>query len=92
MMTIFTTTDIVNLTGGILELDEKQARRRLANLKKLEDGRFEIVKEVIFKAGETFGFDGLVPKAVLHAMADLDKVEVLQVEAVKPIKPVKDKK
>ena len=86
IMAIFTTTDIVTLTGGILELDEKQARRRLANLKKLEDGRFEIVQAVMFKAGETFGFDGLVPKAISHAMADLDKVEVVQVEVIKPIK------
>ena len=92
-MVIYTTTEPVTLTGGILELDADQARRRTLNLRKLDGGRFEIVKPVNFKAGETFGFDGIVPRAIAKVMIDLDKVEVVKAEAEesKPVKPKKDK-
>lgn len=88
-MNIYTTTEPVTLTGGILELDADQARRRLHNLRKLDDGRFEIVRAVNFKAGETFGFDGDVPKAVAKSMIDLDKVDMT--EEAKPVKTKKAK-
>ncbi len=88
-MTIYTTTEAVTLTSGILELDADQVRRRLRDIKKLDDGRFEIVRAVNFKAGETFGFDGIVPKATAKSMVDLDKVEVE--EEPKPVKPKKAK-
>lgn len=92
-MIIYTTTEPVTLTGGILELDSDQVRRRVHYLKKLEDGRFEIVNPINFKAGETFGFDGDVPKAIAKVMIDLDKVEVVKAETEesKPVKPKKDK-
>lgn len=90
-MIIYTTTEPVTLTGGILELDSDQVRRRVHYLKKLEDGRFEIVNPINFKAGETFGFDGDVPKAIAKSMVDLDKVEVVQTEEAKPVKLKKDK-
>lgn len=92
-MAIYTTTEPVTLTGGILELDADQVRRRANYLNKLEDGRFEILNPVNFKAGETFGFDGIVPKAIAKSMVDLDKVEVVKAEAEesKPVKPKKDK-
>ena len=91
IMIIYTTTEPVTLTGGILELDADQVRRRSLHIKKLEDGRFEIVKPVNFKAGETFGFDGDVPKAISKSMVDLDKVDFVKTEEPKPIKPKKDK-
>jgi hypothetical protein len=86
-MDIYTTTEPVTLTSGILKLDADQARRRSKYLNKLEDGRFEIVQSVNFKSGETFGFDGDVPKAISKSLIDPD-------DAVKKskIKAKKDKK
>ena len=56
----YTTAEVVNLTAGLLELNEDQARRRKHLIEPVdgEDGIFKIAQTVQFKAGETFGYEG----------------------------------
>lgn len=54
----------VTLHSGVLELSESQAEVRAHNLVPLGGGRFQIVATVQFKGGESFGFDGDLPKAL----------------------------
>lgn len=72
----YTTTAIVNLTSGILELSEDQARRRFHNLKALGDGRFEVLRTVQFKTGETFGYDGDIPKTLANSLIESAQAEI----------------
>lgn len=54
--------------GVRLSLKEGQAARRPQALKKLGNGLYEVTAEVQFKAGETIGIDGDVPKALLASL------------------------
>jgi hypothetical protein len=54
--------------GVRLSLQEGQAARRPQALKKLGNGLYEVTAEVQFKAGETIGIEGDVPKALLASL------------------------
>lgn len=54
--------------GVRLSLKEGQAARRPQALKKLGNGLYEVTAEVQFKAGETIGIEGDVPKALLASL------------------------
>lgn len=54
--------------GVRLSLKEGQAARRPPALKKLSNGLYEVTAEVQFKAGETIGIEGDVPKALLASL------------------------
>jgi len=76
----YTTTAVVNLTSGTLELSNDQARRRMHALEKVSCGKYLIKSLVQFKAGETFGYDGVIPKdaaeGVLIAGKDVTVAEI----------------
>lgn len=75
-MKIFTVTGReVQLTSGILELNEDQFRRRSHKLKRLDNGMFEIVEPVTFKQGEVIGYDGQLSKAHAELLVDADEPE-----------------
>jgi hypothetical protein len=59
----------VRLTSGVLKLSEDQVRRRSHKLKQV-DGGHEIVDSVEFKQGETFGYDGNVPKGLMKQLTE----------------------
>jgi len=48
----------LRLHGGTLRLNDDQAKRRLHNLKKRDDDRYDIVNPVEFKIGEVFEYEG----------------------------------
>ncbi|WP_396957737.1 hypothetical protein [Nitrosomonas sp.] len=60
----YTATRPVTLQSGVLGLTEQQAVARLHNLDRLDDGKFRIVEPVQFKAGESFAYDGDLPKSL----------------------------
>ncbi len=49
--------------GAVVQLNETQAKPRAHALKALGEGKYEARVPLCFKAGETFGFDGEMPKA-----------------------------
>jgi hypothetical protein len=72
----YTTLETVAIgSGSIVELNAQQAESRKHNLKELGDGRFEVVNNIQFKKGETFGFEGTPPKTLQKAMVDSEKHE-----------------
>ena len=78
------TAIFATLPGGIVTLTTAQASTRSHNLKPLDDGRYEIVNPVQFKAGEEFGYDGELPKALAETLVD---AEVAKAEADADRKP-----
>lgn len=75
------------LFAGNLELDYAQSAPRAANLRKLDNGFFEILREVQFKRGEVIGYDGAIdkvlaelmePEAPLEVKAETEVIEVKQ--------------
>ena len=78
MMNRYETTGLVIITGGVVELEEAQARPRMHMLKPLDDKQFEVMQTIQFKKGEVFGFDG--------------KLKNLPVKLSNPEKPAKQKK
>ena len=82
IMNRYTTTAVVNLTSGTLELSKDQARRRIHALEKVSDGKYLIKSLVQFKAGETFGYDGAIPKDVAESVLIAGKdVTVAEINA-----------
>jgi len=74
------------LPTGIVTLSPAQASSRAQNLKSLGDGRFQIVNPVQFKAGEEFGYDGELPKALADVLLDAEiaKAEAMEEAHRKP--------
>lgn len=60
----FKTLKTVELHAGILELTKEQAAARKHSLQDLGEGLYEITGPVQFKAGEGFGYDGELTKAM----------------------------
>ena len=95
IMNRYTTTAVVNLTSGTLELSKDQARRRIHALEKVSDGKYLIKSLVQFKAGETFGYDGVIPKdaaeGILIAGKDVTVAEInAQEKEQKKLKAAKE--
>lgn len=53
---------VVTLPAGCVRLDAAQLRTRAHNLTALADGAHRIERPIQFKAGESFEWDGEVPK------------------------------
>lgn len=51
------------LKGGVLELNEAQAKTREHRLRHIRGRCFEVTGEVCFKIGEVIGLDGAMSKA-----------------------------
>lgn len=75
----------VQLTGGVLTLSKEQAADRAHALKEVK-GKFEIVNTVEFKQGETFGFEGDMPKTFIDVT-----VQVVEGKSSKADKAAADK-
>lgn len=71
----FKTTAILTLTGGNLELDADQYRRRRHLVTDNGDGTFAIQKSVQFKAGEEFGYDGEIALNIAEDITPLTPQE-----------------
>lgn len=67
-MKTYTTKTAITLTVGVLQLSAKQAADRAACLRELEDGTHEVTAPIHFKAGETFGHDLDLPKAIAQCV------------------------
>ncbi len=67
-MKTYTTKTAITLTTGVLQLSAKQAADRSACLRELEDGTHEVIAPIHFKAGETFGHDLDLPKAIAQCV------------------------
>ena len=65
---------VCRLNEGLVELNEDQARRRSQNIKHVEDNVYRILKPVQFKVGEKLGHDGVVNKALMTCLTDLDEL------------------
>ena len=70
----YMTTGPVNVNGGYIGLDEKQAKARASRLKKVEDGVFDVVKPVMFKPGECI------------KLASPDKIQLANLDEIKKAK------
>lgn len=71
MKQIKTTAAVTFGPGAILKLTDGQAALRAGRLKILEGGLHEALAEIQFKAGEEFGYEGVLTKAMLELM-DVD--------------------
>ena len=70
----YKTTGIVDIFGGLVGLDDKQAAARRINVSKVEgkDGVYEIIHPIQFKTGETVRLEK-PDKALLALLEDIDK-------------------
>lgn len=76
--------EIINkatLYAGILLLTKEQAMPRAHNLKEIGKGRYEVVKPVEFKIGETIGYEGDLPKGMANELLS-DKARAEKAAAV----------
>lgn len=74
-MKTYTTKTAITLTVGVLQLSAKQAADRAACLRELEDGTHEVTAPIHFKAGETFGHDLDLPKAIAQCVDEEESEE-----------------
>jgi len=51
-------------SGSLVALDDKQAADRKGRIERLAPGRYRLKDALQFKAGEAFGYEGDLPKAV----------------------------
>lgn len=69
MQKYIVTARSVSLNSGILSLNNDQALRREHMIQSLqEDGMYRIMQPVVFKNGETIGYNGEVNKLLLKAI------------------------
>ncbi|WP_306600755.1 hypothetical protein [Geothrix sp. 21YS21S-2] len=59
---------VARFATGIIGLSEEQAADRIQNLALLEDGRYEILRPIEFRAGETVDYDGEVSPLLLESV------------------------
>lgn len=64
------TGKVVSISSGIVELVKHQSDARIFALIPVGKNRFEVKKTIHFKHGETFGYDGELPKALALALAE----------------------
>lgn len=65
-------TGIVSLSSGRVRIDSEQAKRRMHAMTVVDEkkGIYELKSRVHFKVGETFGYDGEIPKGIAAALVD----------------------
>lgn len=51
-------------SGSLVALDDKQAGDRKGRIERIAPGRYRLKDALQFKAGESFGYEGDLPKAV----------------------------
>lgn len=94
-MKLYRTLAIIRLFAGKIGLTDDQAKKRLNYLSKVKDNVYEVVQEVVFKAGETIGLEHtpkpyrkvlecLEPEKPEKSAIELDIKETIEV-AAKPV-------
>mgnify|MGYP000945068412 CR=1 FL=1 len=68
-----TTAPVTLGAGAVLRLSAAQAASRRAALQVCADGAFVTVAPVQFKAGEVFGYEGPLPKALADDLEAVTK-------------------
>lgn len=70
-MKTYTAKSLIALpSGAVVRLSGKQAADRLPRMKKLGGERYELKDSLHFKAGETFGYEGDLPKALANEVEE----------------------
>lgn len=64
------TGKVVSISSGVVELVKHQSDARMFALNPVGKNRFAVLKTIHFKHGETFGYDGELPKALALALAE----------------------
>lgn len=64
------TGKVVSISSGVVELVKHQADARMFALNPVGKNRFAVLKTIHFKHGETFGYDGELPKSLALALAE----------------------
>lgn len=64
--------------GALLELTPEQAAPRVRELRAVGEGVYEVQTSVQFKAGETLGVDGIVPKALATVLVSPDAAQAAE--------------
>jgi len=77
------------INSGVIELTEAQAQPRLHNLKALGGGKFEVLRPVEFKRGETFGYADRLPKSMAEIIEPEAKVAAKAKAAAKAVAEAK---
>lgn len=60
----FTAVKTVTISSGTVELTDEQAKPRARKLISQGDGRYKVFTQIQLKAGEEFGYDGILCKSV----------------------------
>lgn len=80
-MKTYTTHQAISLHGGNVKLSKEQASARAHCLGECKRGIYPVLQTIYFKAGETFGYDGALPKALLGLVVDEDEEQQAKAEA-----------
>ena len=83
----YKTLAMVSINGGHIQLTESQAAARMHCLERLENDIYKVNKKIEFKKGETFGYDGEIPKSKADCFEQVsnDESEAAEPEAAQSI-------
>jgi hypothetical protein len=84
----YKTTGIVKINCGYVGLDKKQADARRHYIRPADDGTYEVMQPVMFKAGEKVRLNN-PDKHTLEKLELIEKAIVEPVETPEPPEPVK---
>lgn len=60
------------LFDGVFGLSDKQAAIREHAVKKLDDGKYQVLSPVEFKTGEVIEYDGELPKSLFECLEEVE--------------------
>jgi hypothetical protein len=72
-MKTYRASKFVTLPSGNVRLTKDQERRRSHAIEKVKGREFKIIAPIGFKAGEEFGYDGEIPKALASSIEAVKK-------------------
>lgn len=87
------TLGVLRLYSGRVRLSAEQIKPRRHLIKEIDakNGIYEIVHGVTFKAGETLGYEGDIPKSIANIVADAKSGETFAEIAAKNKKAAAEK-
>jgi len=73
-MNTYKAVGVVAIHNGRVTLSSDQAKRRIHHIKpknkKQKEGVYEVLESIQFKIGETFGYDGEIPKSMAKVLVN----------------------
>lgn len=66
----FTAVKTVTISSGTVELTDEQAKPRARKLIELGEGQYKVFMQIQLKAGEEFGYDGILCQSVAQPLND----------------------